>query len=486
MLSSGLRSPLLPLLLLLLLTAMELSWSFSSEDKKLILDLHNQYRSKVSPPAADMLKMSWDPELEAIAKDYATKCIWEHNPDRGRRGENLFAMSGDLDVKTIVESWYDEYQYYNMTTLTCEEGQMCGHYTQVVWANTERVGCETVFCETLTVLNDTDMHLVVCNYEPPGNVKGHKPYKEGEPCSMCPEGYSCKDALCESSADEEETTASPGPTDLEPTAILSEILATEDTTKGPSPETPESTQTGIETGSDTPAAGGPTASPESALNVDLKSSPELQTNSDGTVPSLVTTGALEDLTLRPTSLQTQQVTHTDIPSPDGSAIPKPTTDKPEHSTPKLPSTPKPPSKPPSVPKPPSIPKPPSVAKPPSYPKPLPFPKPPSDPKPPPISKKPASHRLSAYAKAIKRQSNAIQSSAGKADSVSVCLPCLGCKQIAHPEEIKVALKELTFRYPYAPCFSSLPRWQRHSKCSWCGHTWGNALRKARPYWLNTL
>uniref|UniRef100_G1KSX8 SCP domain-containing protein n=1 Tax=Anolis carolinensis TaxID=28377 RepID=G1KSX8_ANOCA len=139
---------------------------------------------------------SWDPELEAIAKDYATKCIWEHNPDRGRRGENLFAMSGDLDVKTIVESWYDEYQYYNMTTLTCEEGQMCGHYTQVVWANTERVGCETVFCETLTVLNDTDMHLVVCNYEPPGNVKGHKPYKEGEPCSMCPEGYSCKDALC--------------------------------------------------------------------------------------------------------------------------------------------------------------------------------------------------------------------------------------------------------------------------------------------------
>lgn len=73
----------------------------------------------------------WDPELEGFAKNYATKCIWEHNKERGRRGENLFAMSGDLDVKRAVQEWYDEHQYYNMTTSICEEGQMCGHYTQV-------------------------------------------------------------------------------------------------------------------------------------------------------------------------------------------------------------------------------------------------------------------------------------------------------------------------------------------------------------------
>ncbi|XP_042317411.1 peptidase inhibitor 16 [Sceloporus undulatus] len=483
MLSSGLRIPLLPPFLLLLLTAMQLSWSFTSEDKKLIVDLHNQYRTKVSPPAADMRKMNWDPELETFAKDYATKCIWEHNKERGRRGENLFAMSGDLEVKTIVESWYNEYQYYNMTTLTCEEGQMCGHYTQVVWANSERVGCGTVFCETLEVLNDTDMHLVVCNYEPPGNVKGHKPYKEGEPCSMCPEGYSCKDSpLCEPSADEEETTASPEPSEPEPTATLSDSAAPQDITTGSAPDISESTQIGIEIGSETPMAEGPTASP--TLHLDHRASPELQRDSDGTVPSLVTTGLLEDLTVSPGTLKTgtKQDTYSESPPSDDLAAPKPTMEQtlttiaPVHSSPKIPSTPKPPT----LPKPPSIPKPPSVAKPPSY------PKPPSDPKLPPISKKPASHRLSAYAKAIKRQSNAIQSSAGKTASVSVCLPCLGCKQISQPEEIKVALKELTFRYPYAPCFSSLPRWQRHSKCSWCGHTWGNALRKARPYWLNTL
>lgn len=57
MLSSGLRIPLLSLLLLLLLAAMELSWSFTDEEKKQIVDQHNQYRSIVSPSAANMLKM---------------------------------------------------------------------------------------------------------------------------------------------------------------------------------------------------------------------------------------------------------------------------------------------------------------------------------------------------------------------------------------------------------------------------------------------
>lgn len=57
MLSSGLRIPLLSLLLLLLLAAMELSWSFTDEEKKQIVDQHNRYRSMVSPSAANMRKM---------------------------------------------------------------------------------------------------------------------------------------------------------------------------------------------------------------------------------------------------------------------------------------------------------------------------------------------------------------------------------------------------------------------------------------------
>lgn len=74
---------------------------------------------------------SWDTELEALAQAYAEKCIWDHNKERGRRGENLFAMAPTLDLEFAVEDWNGEEKYYNLTTSTCVPGQMCGHYTQV-------------------------------------------------------------------------------------------------------------------------------------------------------------------------------------------------------------------------------------------------------------------------------------------------------------------------------------------------------------------
>uniref|UniRef100_A0A663LMN4 Peptidase inhibitor 16 n=1 Tax=Athene cunicularia TaxID=194338 RepID=A0A663LMN4_ATHCN len=190
MLSSGLPP------VFLLLTALELSWSLSDEEKKIILDGHNKYRSQVSPPAMDMLKMSWDMELEAFAQAYAEKCIWDHNKERGRRGENLFAMAPTLDLEFAVEDWNGEEKYYNLTTSTCAPGQMCGHYTQVVWASTYQIGCGAKFCEKIEGIETEDMYLLVCNYYPPGNMKGRKPYKEGPSCSQCPEDRVCVNSLC--------------------------------------------------------------------------------------------------------------------------------------------------------------------------------------------------------------------------------------------------------------------------------------------------
>ncbi|NXL39651.1 PI16 inhibitor, partial [Glaucidium brasilianum] len=190
MLSSGLPP------VFLLLTALELSWSLSDEEKKIILDGHNKYRSQVSPPAMDMLKMSWDTELEAFAQAYAEKCIWDHNKERGRRGENLFAMAPTLDLEFAVEDWNGEEKYYNLTTSTCAPGQMCGHYTQVVWASTYQIGCGAKFCEKIEGIETEDMYLLVCNYYPPGNMKGRKPYKEGPSCSQCPEDRVCVNSLC--------------------------------------------------------------------------------------------------------------------------------------------------------------------------------------------------------------------------------------------------------------------------------------------------
>ncbi|XP_007970952.3 peptidase inhibitor 16 isoform X2 [Chlorocebus sabaeus] len=188
---------LLPLLLLLVATTGP-AGALTDEEKRLMLELHNLYRAQVSPPASDMLHMRWDEELAAFAKAYARQCVWGHNKDRGRRGENLFAITDEgLDVPLAMEEWHHEREHYNLSAATCSPGQMCGHYTQVVWAKTERIGCGSHFCEKLQGVEETNIELLVCNYEPPGNVKGKRPYQEGTPCSQCPSGYRCKNSLCE-------------------------------------------------------------------------------------------------------------------------------------------------------------------------------------------------------------------------------------------------------------------------------------------------
>ncbi|XP_029855396.1 peptidase inhibitor 16 isoform X2 [Aquila chrysaetos chrysaetos] len=220
--------------------ALELSWSLTDEEKKIILDEHNKYRSQVSPPAMDMLKMSWDTELEAFAQAYAEKCIWDHNKERGRRGENLFAMAPTLDLEFAVEDWNGEEKYYNLTTSMCVPGQMCGHYTQVVWASTHQIGCGAKFCEKIEGIETEDMYLLVCNYYPPGNMKGRKPYKEGPSCSQCPEGRVCVNSLCEPTV--EETTPAPVTTKASPSTPTT-TMPKPTTTAKPEPTTPVPTKT---------------------------------------------------------------------------------------------------------------------------------------------------------------------------------------------------------------------------------------------------
>jgi PadR family transcriptional regulator len=45
---------------------------------------------------------------------------------------------------------------------------VCGHYTQIVWSNTREVGCG--------VARDSNREVWVCNYNPPGNWIGERPY----------------------------------------------------------------------------------------------------------------------------------------------------------------------------------------------------------------------------------------------------------------------------------------------------------------------
>ncbi|NXP65293.1 PI16 inhibitor, partial [Chloropsis cyanopogon] len=188
MLSSGLPP------VLLVLSVLELSWSLSDEEKKIILDEHNKYRSQVSPPAQAMMKMSWDTDLEVGAQAQAEHCIWGQNGGQGRK--NLFATASTLDVKLAIEEWNGERKFYNLTTSKCVPEQMCDNYTQLVWAQTTRIGCGKSFCEKIDGLDTENVHLLVCSYYPPSDAKNKKPYWTGPSCKKCPRGTVCVDNLC--------------------------------------------------------------------------------------------------------------------------------------------------------------------------------------------------------------------------------------------------------------------------------------------------
>ncbi|KAM9330211.1 peptidase inhibitor 16-like [Gastrophryne carolinensis] len=203
-------TPLCLLLLLLLFDLPPRPAALTANQKRRIVEKHNDYRSKPQPLAADMKALTWDKTLEQLATSYAAKCIWDHNEERGFRGENLFIMSGsNLDVDMGLDDWHRERDFYNFTANTCAEGQMCGHYTQMVWAGTERVGCGEKFCETLDGFEFGNMTLLVCNYEPPGNFEGEQPFSVGEPCSACPPTHRCQDTLCVDLEQKESSTEAP-------------------------------------------------------------------------------------------------------------------------------------------------------------------------------------------------------------------------------------------------------------------------------------
>ncbi|XP_072223166.1 peptidase inhibitor 16-like [Leuresthes tenuis] len=189
------------------------AWSFLTEEQEeLLVELHNHYRGLVSPSASAMLPLKWDPNLKVVAEGYAAKCIWNHNPELEDTGENLFAGTGPLDLREALEKWFLENLKYDYHNNSCHEDEMCGHYTQMVWAGTHKVGCAFHRCETMEGLGWDRVSFLVCNYFPAGNYEDELPYIEGDWCSRCPENLQkCENNLCvpEENEDEDEVTADP-------------------------------------------------------------------------------------------------------------------------------------------------------------------------------------------------------------------------------------------------------------------------------------
>lgn len=137
-----------------------------------ILQAHNNYRIALKEPSlvwsADLAKdaLAWAQHLAAINK-------MDHDMSaRGREGENLFVgTANSYSYSDMVGMWGNEkrsFKYDVFPNCTVNRAEVVGHYTQIVWKNTQFVGC------ALASNGETD--FLVCRYATPGNVVGEKPY----------------------------------------------------------------------------------------------------------------------------------------------------------------------------------------------------------------------------------------------------------------------------------------------------------------------
>lgn len=136
-----------------------------SVDPTAMVNAHNHWRESVHVPP-----LTWSNDLASVAQQWADHLIQtnSYGPRQKRQfGENSFEVqNGRADAKQVVDAWAGERTAYDAASNTCRA--RCGHYTQVVWRDTTKVGCG--------MAQGKGREVWVCNYDPPGNVIGEKPF----------------------------------------------------------------------------------------------------------------------------------------------------------------------------------------------------------------------------------------------------------------------------------------------------------------------
>jgi pathogenesis-related protein 1 len=169
-LSKGYRSMRHTLRLLIVLTGTgSAQWRGFSEGRSTIapssLAAHNAVRARLG-----IAPLSWSDRLAARSQDWADILVarnqFSHRPN-STYGENLFELTGaTASPEQVVNAWAAESRDYDYSSNSCRG--VCGHYTQIIWGRTKEVGC--------AVARAGVREVWVCNYDPPGNLAGKRPY----------------------------------------------------------------------------------------------------------------------------------------------------------------------------------------------------------------------------------------------------------------------------------------------------------------------
>jgi hypothetical protein len=131
-----------------------------------VLAAHNRARAEVGVPP-----LVWDAGLAAAARRWGERLAstggfsHEGGSKAQAHGENLFmGTARAFPVETMLDMWEAEKSLLDGPHDWYRHFPEAGHYTQMVWRTTERVGCSLV--------SNLAFEYLVCRYDRPGNVRG--------------------------------------------------------------------------------------------------------------------------------------------------------------------------------------------------------------------------------------------------------------------------------------------------------------------------
>jgi len=154
-----------------------------TEDKIKALKLHNEARKEVGSPP-----LVWSEKLEKQALLYAKILARKDDKQNMKHsqtndGENMTYSYSAESINGVVTptfsstpltdasvGWYEEIKDYRYSKIKkIRIGPPIGHYTQMVWKNTKKVGIAYAVSKKGSV-------YVVARYFPAGNLIGKHPY----------------------------------------------------------------------------------------------------------------------------------------------------------------------------------------------------------------------------------------------------------------------------------------------------------------------
>ncbi|XP_071844138.1 Golgi-associated plant pathogenesis-related protein 1-like [Apostichopus japonicus] len=136
--------------------------------KREALEAHNNYRAQHGAPP---LKLNGN--INKYAQRWANRCAKKatlQHRKNGKYGENIHFAYDSQGVDSITgatasKAFYDEISKYNFNSAQFAQGT--GHFTQLVWKNSKRMGVGVAF----NPKNKNQVYAVF-NYDPAGNVQG--------------------------------------------------------------------------------------------------------------------------------------------------------------------------------------------------------------------------------------------------------------------------------------------------------------------------